>query len=139
MSDPTVGDRADGEGTPPAPLSVETDLTLTVEGREASVRSTGDRLFVEFGSLADALGALGASDATDPRLARIDRVLETTDLTVEVRVRDRTVAVLGAAARPGVVSRRLGVAPVELRLGGALGAVGRELSAARATLARALR
>jgi hypothetical protein len=110
-----------------APLSVATDLTLTVNGAEATVESTGERLFVSFGSLPDAIRALRGQpeDAAGP----LSTLLETTDLTVEIRIRDRTVAVAGVGARPGVLSRQLGVAPMELRAGGAVSAVGAEISA----------
>ena len=132
----SVSDAA-GRSEPTAPLSVATDLTLTVNGAEAAVQSTGERLFVEFPSLSAALRALRGlpGDGTD----RLTALLTTTDLTVEVRIRDRTVAVLGAGAHPGVVSRRLGIAPVEARVGGVFGVVGRELSAGLAALDRAFR
>ena len=127
-----------GEGPEPrAPLSVATDLTLTIDGTEAAIRSTGERLFVEFPSLSTALRALrGLPDRDGDGLAAL---LRTTDLTVEVRIRDRTVAVIGAEARPGVVSHRLGVDPVEVRLGGVLGMVGREIGVAGAALGRMFR
>ena len=116
-----------GTATEVAPLSVETDLTVTVNGAEATVESTGERLFVSFGSLLDAARALrGRPERVEESLTAL---LGTADLTVEIRVRDRTVAVAGAGARPGYVSRRLGIAPIEGRVGGVLGAGGAELSA----------
>ena len=130
MSDAT----ADTAGR--APLSVATDLTLTVHGAEATVESTGERLFVSFGSLSDGIRALRGQpeDATGP----LSTLLETTDLTVEIRVRDRTVAVAGVGARPGVLSRQLGVAPMEVRAGGAVSAVGAEISAGVRAITRFL-
>jgi len=130
VSDPT-------EAEPRAPLSVATDLTLTVNGAQAAVRSTGERLFVEFPSLSAALRALRGVPGGEAD--RLTDLLRTTDLTVEVRVRDRTVAVAGAEAHPGVVSRGLGVDPIEARLGGVLGVVGRELSAAVEAVNRTFR
>jgi hypothetical protein len=127
---------SDPAGAPAAPLSVAADLTLSMNGAEATVRSTGERLFVEFPSLSAALRALRGLPDRENELAAL---LRTTDLTVEVRVRDRTVAVVGAGARPGVLSRRLGVDPVEARVGGVLGAVGREIAAAVAVLERTFR
>jgi len=113
-----------------APLSVVTeDLTLTVEGVDLDVRSTGDRLFVEAATVRDAVRVArnlpGATDAHGPAA-----LLTATDLTAEIRVRGRTVAVIGADARPGFLSRELGVAPAEARLAGALGAGMSGLSAA---------
>jgi len=82
-----------------APLSITTeDLTLTVDGVELDVRSTGDRVFVEAESVRDAIRVargLPDGDATGPAA-----LLTATDLTTEFRVRGRTVAVLGAAAPP---------------------------------------
>jgi hypothetical protein len=126
---------SDGGGTGAvAPLSVATDLTVTIDGAAARIESTGERLLVGFGSIPEAFRGLrglpaGAEDS-------VAAVLTTTDLTVEVRVRDRTVAVGGADARPGALSRSLGVAPFEVRLGGVLGAVGAEVGAARRALSR---
>ena len=131
MTDPAEGT------TPSAPLSVATDLTLTVNGAEATVRSTGERLFVEFSTLYAAITALrGLPGGETEQLAAL---LQTTDLTVEFRVRDRTVAVVGSGAYPGTLSRRLGFDPVEVRVSGALGVAGRELSAASAALGRVFR
>lgn len=111
-----------------APLSITTeDLTLTVDGVALDVRSTGDRVFVEAESVRDAIRVargLPDGDATGPAA-----LLTATDLTTEFRVRGRTVAVLGAAARPGLLSKRLGVAPAEIRLAGAVGAAAGGISA----------
>lgn len=120
----------------PAPLSVATDLTLGINGAEATVESTGERLLLQFRSLPDALRATRGQPAGVA--TTLTEVLQTTDLTVEARVRDRIVAVAGADARPGVVSRLLEVDPVEVRVGGVLGAVGAEASAAVGTLSRVL-
>ncbi len=130
MSDPT------GATAGLAPLSVETDLTLTINGAEATVESTGERLFVSFGSLPDGIRALRGQpqDAADP----LSTLLETTDLTVEIRVRDRTVVVAGTGARPGVLSRQLGIAPIEPRPTGAVSALGAEISAGVRVVSRLL-
>jgi hypothetical protein len=121
-----VSDAA-GDTTGCAPLSVAAELTFTVNGAEATVESTGERLFVSFGSLPDATRALrGQPDDIEESLAAL---LGTTDLTVEVRVRNRIVAVAGVGARPGPVSRWLGVAPIEARPAGVVGAAVAEVSA----------
>ena len=116
---------------PTAPLSIATDLTLTVDGVELTVESTGERLFAEVSSLADAVRVVRSlGGVPDGGADQLSTLLTTTDLTLEIRVRDRTVAVVGTGARPGSLSRGLGVDPVEVRLGGVFGVVGRELSAA---------
>ncbi|OYR39675.1 peptide ABC transporter ATP-binding protein [Halorubrum sp. Ib24] len=112
-----------------APLSVVTeDLTLTVDGVDLDVRSTGERLFVEVPTVRDAIRVVRRlpenGDARAPAA-----LLTATRLTTEVRVRGRTVAVIGADARPGRLSRELGVAPAEVRVAGALGAGASGLSA----------
>lgn len=107
------------------PLSVAADLTLEVAGTQAEVQSTGERLFVLFPSLPGAVRALRR--LPEDGETRLDELLRLTDLTVEIRIRDRTVAVAGVGADPGVVSTQLGTAPIEVRIGGLLGAVGREL------------
>jgi hypothetical protein len=112
------------------PLSVAADnLTLTIEGVDLEIRSTGDRLFVEAATVRDAIRVArnlpGDTDAHGPAA-----VLTATDLTTEIRVRGRTVAVIGTDARPGILSHRLGVAPAEVRFAGAVGAGVSGLSAA---------
>jgi hypothetical protein len=126
------------ESTEPAraPLTVATDLTVRINGAEASVESTGERLLLQFRSLPDALRATRNQPAGVA--TSLTALLRTTDLTLEARVRDRIVAVAGADARPGAVSRLLEVDPVEVRVGGVLGAVGAEASAAARTLSQLL-
>ena len=116
-----------------APLSVETDLTLSVDGTDIPLRSTGDRLFVEVPNLRTAIRiARDGERATD----RLSTLLAVTDLTVEVRVRGATVAGAGADAVAGPLARELGVDPVEVRVGGGVAAAGRELLAGGRALAR---
>jgi hypothetical protein len=112
------------DGNLVAPLSVDTeDFTLTVAGVSIPVYSTGDRLFVEVPTVWSALRVLRATDLDVDEMAR---VLTTTALTTELRVRGRTVAVVGAGAQPGIVSRELGLAPA---VGGALTSLGNSVSA----------
>ncbi|EMA69298.1 hypothetical protein C461_03018 [Halorubrum aidingense JCM 13560] len=116
------------EGKPP--LSVETDdLTLAVDGVSLDVHSTGERLFVEADSVRDAIRTLRRVPVDDVRGPAA--FLTATDLTTEFRVRGRTVAVIGAGARPGVLSRRLGVAPAEIRIIGVVDAAASGLASMR--------
>jgi len=104
---------------PIAPLSIETDLTVGLDGIEADVESTGERLLVEFRSVPNAIRAVrGQQAATE---AWLPGLLTATDLTVEIRARGHILAVAGSKARPGVVSRLLSVDPVEIRIGGVVG------------------
>ncbi|QAU12531.1 peptide ABC transporter ATP-binding protein [Halorubrum sp. BOL3-1] len=111
-------------------LSVETeDLTLSVDGVDATVHATDRRIFVEVERVRDALRVarrLPDDSVSNRAVAELVRA----GLTVEVRVRGRTVAAAGSDARPGPLSHRLGVAPAELRLAGAVGAGYGGLSAA---------
>lgn len=112
---------------PRAPLSVETDLELTINGARADVRSTGDQLFVEFPSLRVTAHALRG--APPRRVTEITTLLAATDLTVEVRSRGRTVVAIGADAPAGLVSQLLGTAPAQVRVAGLVAAVGQEFAA----------
>jgi hypothetical protein len=119
-----------------APLSVATeDLTLTVGDLRLPVASTGERLFVEVPTVRAALrlARLASADAERPAA-----LLTATGLTAELRVRGRTVAVLGGDARPGPLSRTLGVAPAVVRAGGCLTAAGAGAVAAVRGLRRRL-
>lgn len=112
---------------PRAPLAVEANLEVTVDGTRADVRSTGDRLFVEFPSLGGAIRA--ARNVPQTRITEGAALLGATGLTVEVRSRDRTIVAMGADAPAGPLSQWLGTAPAQVRVGGLLGAVGQELTA----------
>ncbi len=117
-----------------APLSVATDISVTVDGTPVDVESTGERLLLDVPSLPDAFRVLrGQSPESSTRVCAL---LRTAGVTVEVRVRGRIVAVAGADARPGALSEFLGVDPVEVRIGGLAGAVGQEASAAVRVLTR---
>jgi len=109
---------------PRAPLSIVTeDLTLSVDGVELDVRSTGDRVFIEADSVRDTIRVARGLPANGDTTG-LATFLTATDVTTEFRVRGRTVVVLGAEARPGLLSERLGFAPSEIRLAGAVGAAG---------------
>lgn len=112
---------------PQAPLAVETDLELTIDGTRADVRSTGDRLFVEFPSLGGAIRAARSFPQT--RITEVAALLAVTDLTVEVRSRDRTIVAIGTDAPAGPLSHWVGTAPAQVRAGGVLAAVGQEVGA----------
>jgi hypothetical protein len=110
------------------PLNVNADLTVSVDGGTAEVSSTGDRLFVTFPSILPAVNALRGLPSDPDSADTVAAVLSRTDLTIEVRVHDRTVAVIGSKANPGTLSEALSADPIEVRLGGVIGAVTRELS-----------
>ncbi|MGM0592471.1 MAG: hypothetical protein ACQETI_12765 [Halobacteriota archaeon] len=125
------------DGDSRSPLWVEADLRLTVDGAGVDVRSTGERLFVEMPSLLAALHVLGGYPRE--RHDELTRVLRTGGLTVEARVRNIPVAIAGAGARPGLLSRWVGVAPAEIRAGGILAVLGREVGSGIRTVVRWVR
>lgn len=108
------------------PLTVDTDLDVEVDGHPVTVTSSEDRVFVELGSVLALARIARRPPALD--LAPIDATLRRGDLALELRVRHRTVAALGADTRPSVLLRRAGIEPVELRLAGLLSAIGAELA-----------
>jgi hypothetical protein len=107
---------------PAAPLTVETDLTVRFGDTAAPVSSTGDRLFVEFPTLLAATRAVRSVPASGVR--ELHETLVATGLTLELRVRHRTVAALGAGVRSGAVARYADIAPADLRVCGVLSTVG---------------
>ncbi|KPN32129.1 hypothetical protein SY89_02889 [Halolamina pelagica] len=105
-------------GTPP--LTVAADLTLTVGGVEATLRSTGERLFLEFPSLVAAVRAFRSVPGTERR--HLHGALTAADLAFEIRARNRTLAVLGVGATPGPLAHQFGLDPAEIRLCGPVSA-----------------
>jgi hypothetical protein len=99
-------------------LSVDADLAVSVDGDDLSVSSHGDRLVVEAPSLRAGLRALRSTGGhADDVAGSLHRV----GLTADVRVRGRTVALAGAAARPNALGRVVAEG-IEVRAGGALAA-----------------
>jgi len=119
------------------PLTVDTDLEVAVDGRPVTVTSSEDRVFVELGSVPALVRTLRRPPAVD--LTPIDATLRRADVALEVRVRHRTVAALGAGTRPSRLLQRVGVEPVELRLTGVLSAVGAEIASGYGRARRAVR
>lgn len=105
-------------GTDPvrAPLSVEADLELELEAGLARVRGYGDVVVVDLPSLA-AARELADGTTTLPIEGAGDG-LATSDVTVDVRVRGRSVARAGPGVTPGPLSRLVGAEPARLSVGG---------------------
>ncbi|MFC6955344.1 hypothetical protein [Halorubellus litoreus] len=104
-----------------APLDVAVDLDVSVDDTPVAVASTGDRLSVDFPTVRAAVRAVRRRPALDYR--EVDALLRAADVALEVRVRHRTVLALGADTRASLLLRRVGVEPVELRLGGVASAL----------------
>lgn len=110
----------DGADRETPPLAVAADLTLTIGDAEATLRSTGERLFLEFPSLVAAVRAFRSLPATEH--SRLHGALTAADLALEVRARNRTLAVVGAGAEAGPIAHQFGRDPAEIRLCGTLSA-----------------
>jgi hypothetical protein len=111
---------SDGTDRETAPLTVAADLSLTVGDAEATLHSTGERLFLEFPSLVAAVRAFRSFPTSERH--RLHATLSAADLALGVRARHRTLVAFGAGTRSGPVARQLGLDPAELRLCGPLSA-----------------
>lgn len=111
------------------PLSVDADLTLTVEGHEYDVRDRDDGLVVDAPTLSAAITLLRSL----PDVDGVGRLLSTTGLGVEVRVRDTVVATTGPDVDGGVLTQTAG-SPTVLHPGGVARATAREARAQPGTV-----
>lgn len=100
-------------------LAVDANLSVTVEGTRLAVSTHAERLRVQVPSVTAGL-RLARNDRD--RLSAVAGLLADADLTAEIRVGDAVVAVVGAEATPGPLSRRLRLGAVELRPRGAVAA-----------------
>lgn len=100
-------------------LDVTADLSLDVDGTPVDVESSTDRLLVDVDSVRALVRVLRATGGRS-RLRRTARLLAAADLTADLRVAGRSVALVGADADPGALGRRLG--GVEVRAGGLVAA-----------------
>jgi len=99
-------------------LDVDADLTLAVDDETVSIRGYGDLVVVAAPSLA-AVRTLARSRPLLDDLHLLDH-LHDADVTVDVRVRGRSVARVGPGVDPGPLSRALGVDPARVSPGGLL-------------------
>jgi hypothetical protein len=100
-------------------LDIHADLTLTVGDATVSIRGYGDLVVVAAPSLSVLRTLVRGGDFLLDHLAPLDH-LDDVAVTVDVRVRGRSVARAGPGFDPGPLSRALGVAPARVSLGGLL-------------------
>jgi hypothetical protein len=93
-------------------LDVTADLTATVGGGTVHIESYTDRVFVDLPSVGAARRLYGRHG---DRFERLPPLLAAADLTLEIQVDGRTVAVVGPPERGGRVERALGYPGVSLR------------------------
>ncbi len=103
------------------PLSVTGEVHAVIADQAVRVTAARNRITVDLPGVRAGLAALrgaGGKKARGEVLPRLDTLLRMTDLSVRINVAGGTLAVIGADAHPGVLSRWLGVAPLEVRLSG---------------------
>lgn len=99
-----------------APLSVDIDLDVTVDGRRCAVWNEGDRIVVNAPTLSAARALLGGVDALPVPQQLLHEELGSASLTVEVRVRHAHVGAVGADVVPSSLAGLAGYdADVSLR------------------------
>lgn len=103
------------------PLSVTGEVHALLADNTVRVTAARNRITVDVPGVRAGLAALrgaGGKKARGEVLPRLDALLRMTDLSVRINMAGGTLAVLGADAHPGLLSRWLGVAPLEVRLSG---------------------
>lgn len=99
-------------------LDVDADLTLAIDDATVTIRGYGDLVVVAAPSLS-VVRTLARTGA--PPLDRhLLSYLRDADVTLDVRVRGRSVARAGPGIDPGPLSRALDAAPARISLGGLL-------------------
>ncbi len=109
-----------------APLSVTADVNAVLGEHAVRVTAARNRITVDLPGVGAGLAALRGSGGKRGRanvLAGLDTFLRTTDLSIRICMAGGTLAVLGAEAHPGRLSRWLGVAPLEVRLSGVMSVI----------------
>jgi len=100
------------------PLEIVADLEVAVDGEPIDVRAAGDRIVVDLPSLRAGRRILDAQPLSGTRRRgprRVQEMLQGAGLTMEVRLEGTTIAVVGAEATPGRLTRTLQLDGVELR------------------------
>ncbi len=108
----------------PHALEIVGQLMVEMGGSSARVEAKDDTIVVELPGLRDGLSILNRWPGGRGRRQAIRRIhngLSMAGLALDVKVGPRTVARLGVGSRAGVVSRLLGLAPLEVRAAGLLG------------------
>mgnify|MGYP000680410869 CR=1 FL=1 len=103
-------------------LSVEADLTATVDGQEVRVDGYGDRVVLSFPTFAAARRAREALATLPVPFESLDAAAAA-GVDVDVRVRGASVARLGPDVRAGLLSKLVGAAPARVSLVGLLRAL----------------
>jgi hypothetical protein len=106
-------------GDPQAPkgtLDIESTLQLEIDGETADIRGEGDVLVIDVPSRRMArsfLSGLPPAGRKRKTVRQMDDLLQAIGMTLDVRVEGSTVAKAGRRAKPGGLTRLLGL-PVEV-------------------------
>ena len=101
-----------------APLALSARLVLSFGNDDFLVNAANDRIVVDLPSWRAGLAILRLPPVRgewEQLFTQTQRGLTVADLRVQFRLAGRIVARLGIEARPGIVSRLLGLGPLELR------------------------
>jgi hypothetical protein len=103
------------------PLDIFGELQAEVGGDKVLITAEMDSITVAVPNLRVLLTATRSAGPRKLRrhaLSQAQRALDATSLNVHFQIGGGTVAALGPTARPGWLSRLLGVAPLQLKLSG---------------------
>ena len=103
------------------PLDIVGKIKAAVADETVLIAASKDTITVDIPSLRVgwlALRGTGRGKQRSQAISRADTTLQVMSQSVCIRMGGGTVAMLGSAARPGTLSRLLGLAPLEIRLSG---------------------
>lgn len=103
-------------------LSVEADLTATIDGQSVSIDGYGDRVIVSFPTFETARRALDGVETLPVPFDSLD-VAADAGIDVDVRISGASVARLGPGVSAGPLSKLVGAAPARVSVVGVLRAL----------------
>lgn len=100
-----------------AALDIVADLRIDAGGSEVVIRSEPGGMVVTLPALRAGLALLGPRSARRARITELDRELRTLGLHSVVRWRTQDIARFGKGTRAGIITKLLGLGPLELHPG----------------------
>jgi hypothetical protein len=100
------------------PFALSARLVLSLENDDFLVNAADDKIVVDLPSWRAGLAVMRCQSARggwSQLLTKVQRGLTVADLQMQFRLAGKIVARLGTDTRPGIVSRLLGLGPLELR------------------------
>jgi hypothetical protein len=99
------------------PIKVDADLVISNGNDRILVTGSGDRLKIDWQGSKRSLVGL---PLTSGGLTRLDKVMKSCGLRIDLMLNDRQVGRLGMDARPAFIDRILGLAPIQASYHGLL-------------------